>query len=313
MFHNYRADWGVFKPRRFFLVFNKLAGRSRQDSVQDVLSLARDYRIEFERIYVLPDDELNFDFVRDDVVFIRGGDGTTHHFLTEIMTRGKEIPMLAHIYGGSMCTVEKCLRVPDRVKLIKKVSDYLRDGRFIFIPRPSIEICFGDERKYGFLFGAILPATFLRDYYSYGETGPKTAVRTVSKYVRGVLLMDKDIIKKFKSEKVRLISKDFSIEKDFYLIGASTVHSFGLNFSTFPKAPKCSSGFNLIATSLFPLFLVFFLPLIYFGVLPPNSLNVVLDEIKISFDSEKDFTIDGDIYSAKDLVLRTGPVVRFIV
>lgn len=312
MFHIYRTEKVKFKPKRFFLVFNRLAGKTRRESVQDVLSLAKDYGIEFERVYVLPEDRLDFEFESNDVLFMRGGDGTTHLFLTELVSRGGEIPVFAHIYGGSMCTVERCLRIPDRRTLFMKIERYLEDGYFVFVPRPSIEFVSDNEKRYGFLFGAILPPTFLKDYYSHNETGPKIALKTLAYYIKGILLMKEEVIRKFKQERAKLISKNFSIERDFCLIGASTVHSFGLNFSTFPKAPMCSSEFNLIATSISPFLLTLFLPFIYFGILPPSSLNLVLDEVSISFKSQKDFTIDGDIYSAKDLILKTGPVVRFI-
>ncbi|MCS7213623.1 MAG: hypothetical protein NZ927_05330 [Candidatus Calescibacterium sp.] len=319
MFHKYPVESNEFYPNRFFLVFNRLAGKNKKEDIRSIISLAEKNNIKFHRIYILPEEPIRYkDFEVDDIVFIKGGDGTTHQFLTSLIHHNgkKSIPFIAHMYGGSMCTVEKCLRIPERRKLIEKISKYIKDRVIRFIPRPSIHIEFENsnyETKYGFLFGSIVAATFLRDYYSYGETGPKTAIRTVLYYLKGVLLLKTEILAKFSPQKVRIKSEDFGKkEMNSYLLGASTVHSFGLNFSTFPKAPDYQDKFNFIGTSLNPLVLAFFIPSIYFGILPPGSINFVSNDVQIEFESKQNFTIDGDLYSAKNINLKIGPTVRFI-
>lgn len=318
MYHVYRIQESNFEGGNFFLVFNRLAGKKSKDSIEDIIYIARKYGIQFQRVFILPEDKLIYKFNKNDIVFLRGGDGTLHHFLSNLYSvSGNNFPYIAHLYGGSMCTVEKCIRVPQREKLIEKIQRYIKEKTIKFVPRPSIEITFSESKniyiKLGFIFGAVLPATFLRDYYSYPETGPKTAVKTVFDYVKGILLMKKQVLKKFESKRVRLRSEEIGeLVRNFHLLGASTIHSFGLNFSTFPKAPKYSDKFNFIGTSVNPFVITLMLPFIYFGILPPFSINFVSQKVDISFDSSSDFTIDGDIYSAEEITLKVGPTVRFV-
>ena len=339
MKHRYRkikVDVG-----RIFLVFNKKANSnfkpSRFINLKDKISKNK---IPLEGEFVVPDDKIPYsEFREGDTFLMFGGDGTIHRFLSGLYGNGFQSTInICHLRGGTMNTVAECLSIPRTDEVLRRLGNRLMSGELQeAIPRTPIAVKTEDLFLCGFMFGAIAPYKFLEKYYSGGFLGPIKGAITVVESVYDVLVRKNDLSKKetcqlaFKREKNEqealgekkqeaLREKKYEendsrwekIKNDFLIIGAGTIHSFGLNFSNFPKAPEAEGSFNLIAFHGSPHKIAIYLPLIYFGKLPKESINELVDRAYLEFEKKVGFTVDGDLYKARRIELTTAPEVNFI-
>jgi diacylglycerol kinase family enzyme len=320
MFHKYPKEKAEIK--RIFLFYNKKAFYNRNSNSSRFIQLMRkfeDVKIIPEKIFVLPDNKIDLEPDDGDALLIFGGDGTIHRVLTEIFKNLKETKnfpkiLVGHLRGGTMNTIATCLQIPKIENILLKIKE---SKKIDVIPRNPIEIKTEKDVFYGFLFGAITPFNFLEKYYAGKILGPIRGTETLLIALSEMLKKEKkrEILKKQKCKiKVAFYEEipHLETEGEFLLIGASTIHSFGLNFSNFPKAPKCSDSFNFIAYSDFLFKLAIYLPLIYFGKLPKDSLNEIARGAEIESQEKIGFTIDGDLYSARKITLKPAPKVFFI-
>jgi diacylglycerol kinase family enzyme len=320
MFHEYPKEKAEIK--RIFLFYNKKAFYNRNSNSSRFIQLMRkfeDVKIIPEKIFVLPDHKIDLEPKDGDALLIFGGDGTIHRVLTEIFKNLKETKnfpkiLVGHLRGGTMNTIATCLQIPKIENILSKIKE---SKKIDVIPRNPIEIKTEKDVFYGFLFGAITPFNFLEKYYTGKILGPIRGAETLLIGLSEMLKKEekREILKKQKC-KIKVVFYEeiphLETECEFLLIGASTIHSFGLNFSNFPKAPKCNDSFNFIAYSDSPLKLAAYLPLIYFGKLPKDSLNEIVKGAEIESQEKIGFTIDGDLYSARKTTLKPAPKVFFI-
>ncbi len=320
MFHEYPKEKAEI--RRIFLFYNKKAFYNRNSNSSRFIKLMRKFeetKIIPEKIFVLPDNKIDLEPKDGDALLIFGGDGTIHRVLTEIFKNLKETRnfpkiLIGHLRGGTMNTIATCLQISKVEKILLNIKE---SKKIDVIPRNPIEIKTEKDLFYGFLFGAITPFNFLEKYYSGKILGPIRGAETLLIGVLELLKKEekREILKKQKC-KIKVLFYEgihpLETEDEFLLIGASTIHSFGLNFSNFPKAPKCNDSFNIICYSASLLKLAVYLPLIYFGKLPKDSLNEIVKDVEIESKEELGFTIDGDLYSARKITLKPAPKVFFI-
>ena len=295
------------------LFYNTLAnGNNLPHRKENFLFLVKKYLPE-SKIVFLPDENFDWSEVEeDDIVCIFGGDGTLHRTLTKIFEakRFSELKV-AYFHGGSMSTVAKNISAPKNQKLFELVANFLEGEERWFVPRISLLFEWQGKKAIGFLFGAFLVADFLKDYYSGGTPGPVQGAKTLALYIARALTLRKSLFGKRKAQVV-LDGRKLGLEK-FIAVGASSTHSFGLNFRTFPKAPYLLDDFNFIATDISPVVLALWAPLIYFGKLPPKSINEPAKEVEITFEKKETFTIDGDLYETENLKISKGPKINFLV
>jgi diacylglycerol kinase family enzyme len=321
MFHEYPKEKAEIK--RIFLFYNKKAFYNRNSNSSRFIQLMRKFeevKIIPEKIFVLPDHKIDLELKDGDALLIFGGDGTIHRVLTEIFKNlkenGENFPkiLVGHLRGGTMNTIATCLQIPKIENILLKIKE---SKKIDVIPRNPIEIKTEKDVFYGFLFGAITPFNFLEKYYAGKILGPIRGAETLLIGLSEILKKEekREILKKQKC-KIKVVFYEeiphLETEGEFLLIGASTIHSFGLNFSNFPKAPKCNDSFNFIAYSDSLLKLAIYLPLIYFGKLPKDSFNEITRESEIESQEKIGFTIDGDLYSARKITLRPAPKVFFV-
>ncbi len=336
MRHRYRKSRAYIS--RIFLVFNKKANSNfkphRFIKLKEEISKNR---IPLEGEFVVPDDKIPYSmFHEGDTFLMFGGDGTIHRFLSELYKNGFQGKInICHLRGGTMNTVAECLRIPKTDELLRKLGERLRSGDpQEVISRTPIAVKTEELFLCGFMFGALVPYKFLEKYYSGKFLGPIKGAITVMESVYDVLVGRSDLAKKEMCElafrkkenhegEIRESAKKEKeegkkevrwqrLEEEFLIIGAGAIHSFGLNFSNFPKAPDAEGSFNLIAFHGSPHKIVIYLPLIYFGELPKEAINELVDEAYLEFRRKVGFTVDGDLYQARRIELTTAPEVNFI-
>ena len=333
MRHNYRKS--KVNVSRIFLIFNKKANSNFKP--QRFIKLKEEIsknRISLEGEFVIPDDKIPYSmFHEGDTFLMFGGDGTIHRFLSELYRNGFQGNInICHLRGGTMNTVAECLCIPKTDELLRKIGERLKSGESQeVIPRYPIAVKTEELFLCGFMFGAVVPYRFLEKYYSGKFLGPIKGAITVIESIYEVLVGRSDLAKKevcklnFRKEgkrgkSVKAENKEGEgketrlqrVEEEFLIIGAGAIHSFGLNFSNFPKAPEAERSFNLIAFHGSPHKIVLYLPLIYFGKLPGEAINELTDKALLEFRKKVGFTVDGDLYQAKRIELTTAPEVNFI-
>jgi|GEM_PF-892647 diacylglycerol kinase family enzyme len=323
MYHNYKKLKKKKKISRLILVYNKKAGNNSNYSPSRFITLYRlleGEKILPNKVIFFPDQNIEFDVKDGDIFLVFGGDGTLSYLLTSLkksgaMGRISEI-FLAHLRGGTMNTIASSLRIPKPSQLLKKIQSYISSEEIEVIPRNVLFISTEKDFLAGIIFGAITPYKFLQDYYSGKIQGPVGGAKTIIRALSEIPKNEKNILR-FERCKLNVYLSDekmcdLEIEKDFFIIGASTIHTFGLNFSNFPKAPYSHNNFNALAYSGSVIKLGFFLPLIWFGILPKESLNELAVKIDIESEREIGFTVDGDLYTARKISVSSGDQVFFI-
>ncbi len=294
------------------LVYNKIASGGRNGSPSKFIKIVELVKKYLKaKIVVIPDESMDIEPDPSIPILIYGGDGTIHRVITAITGRYRDNIRgnitVGHLRGGTMNTIATCLRISNTKNLIKTL--YM-SNKVRVTPRRAIEVYTESDHLCGFIFGAILPHRFLERYYAGVVLGPIGGFKTLITVALQGIKNQSDIAKK---ERAKIKVDEVSVESDFLIIGAGTVHSFGLNFSNFPLAPLTQDSFNLIAYAEAHKKLVAYLPLIYFGKLPKSAINILTKKAEIEFEKEVGFTVDGDLYKSKKIKLAIGPEINFII
>jgi diacylglycerol kinase (ATP) len=257
---------------------------------------------------------------RIDILGISGGDGTMHHTLTAmIKTYGEQpLPPVAILRGGTMNTIANSLGIRGETpKLLFELVDKHRRGlgeQLQIFERELLQV--GD--KYGFIFGNGIIYNFLHEYYSTGNPSPSTAAKLIlsaaaSTLTRGAL--SQRIYRRFRA---RVIADgDPWACEDFITVAAAVVQQIGLGFKPFYRCDERPGSFAVLGIHTSAFGFVTELQRIHAG--RPMRRDKVIDAIarEVVFqpltDEKLEYIVDGDTYTeGGDLVLRTGPRLRFI-
>ncbi len=316
MKHNYPKQRKKFE--KIYLIYNKKASSNHKPSTYLRVLDNIWQNVKPMELFIVPHEKIEDIQVDDEtVLLIYGGDGTIHNTITYLYTKKRvRTPLIiGHLRGGTMNTIATCLKIPKNSEIIEKLKSGNREVEVI--PRNSIkvEIDGGSKELYGFMFGGgKLVYNFLKYYYEGKILGPTGAVKTLLTTIAKAVKGDRQISGRYKL-RIKIWDIQRQEENDFLIFGAGTIHSFGLNFSNFPKAPQSKNSFNFIAYAGSTVKLISFLPLIYFGILPQDAINEQATKVTVESLNSEDvgFTLDGDLYSAKTFTLTPGPELYFIV
>lgn len=248
-------------------------------------------------------------------VAVCGGDGSHHHILSRFINiYGKEpVPPLLHLRAGTMNTQPRTINLKGKPEeILKRMIAILKQNG---TPRVFVRDTIRVEDRYCFIFGVGMTANFLNEYYKGEGTGPKKAMKTIWKAIKGVTV-GADVGSLFDRLNCRVeVDGKLVPHNDFIAVIATTVDDIGIGFKPMYRAYEKEGTFHVLSAGCQPGDIVKNLWKIKTG--QPVNHPHVFDQIgkKLVIKSEKKmlYTMDGDMYEAeKKLEAEAGPQVRLV-
>ncbi|MDD5043224.1 MAG: diacylglycerol kinase family protein [Patescibacteria group bacterium] len=257
-----------------------------------------------------------------DVLFIYGGDGTLHRFLTDwfnFFGEEAEIPLLVPLHGGTMDIAATALGIPhNSAYAVTKIISLLRKEENVkkFCRGLSLLKVSGSESEnlYG-LEVALGPAVnFLKEY----ENGPKGLWQVAKIFIFSILAVLIGWPVRFQ-EFLRKLECSAEIDgvkigrREFTVLYCSVIHRVIFGFRPF-RDTHGLRGFRFLAYAVSPLAIVSRLPFLAYAIIPKSDryINSSAEEITLAGFEKTMFTVDGDIYESQNSVkVEEGPRVRF--
>jgi diacylglycerol kinase family enzyme len=248
-------------------------------------------------------------------VAVCGGDGTHHHVLSRFINIYKKntLPPILHLRAGTMNTQPRTINLKGKPgRILKRLIALLKkNGNPKLFIRDTIRV--GD--KYCFIFGTGMTANFLAEYYKGEGTGPKKAVKTIAKAIRGVAF-GADVGSLFDRLDCKVvIDGNLVPHNDFIAVIASTVDDIGIGFKAMHRAYEKDGTFHILSVGCEPSVIVKNLIKIKTGtpVCHPYVFDNIGKKVEITSNKKIFYQMDGDLYETKGkLVAEIGPPVRLV-
>jgi diacylglycerol kinase family enzyme len=256
-----------------------------------------------------------------DMLGVNGGDGTGHVVLTAFARayEGRPLPRLLLLRGGAMNTVAHGHGIGGTPEgILKDVLERRRRG----IPLRTIERDLlrvqwdGGPPRYGFIFGTGAVVTFLEAYYRRPNPSPLSALGLVIRGIGSALRNGPFALSLMRRERLRVETDGEEWPDGNYLaLIAGSTPDIGLGFRAFHRCDEQPGFFHAVGVTCPILPLALTLPRLRAG--RPwrrrHALDEVARELVVSTDRPR-FTVDGDLYAARDQVrVTTGPGIEIVV
>lgn len=241
-------------------------------------------------------------------VAICGGDGTGQALLSALLpayrASGNTPPAIVPLGGGTINTIARNLGVrgsPEQI-LARLVATLDAGAALPTIRHPLVTV----NGRRGFLFAAALGARFLELYYDTREPGPARAARLAIQVSASALLGGALTRKLFHASSLSLeLEGEPPRRLDARLLVASTIPEVGVGMRVCRRGGRNPRRFHLFASSLSPLEMGLRIPAVQAGtpVAGPNDLDALVSRARLRFDAEEPYTLDGDLFHARELEL----------
>jgi diacylglycerol kinase family enzyme len=160
-----------------------------------------------------------------------------------------------------------------------------------------------------------MTANFLAEYYKGEGTGPKKAVKTIGKAIRGVVF-GADVGALFDRLDCKVVVDGKLVpHNDFIAVIASTVDDVGIGFKPMHRAYEKDGTFHIISVGCEPSVIVKNIVNIKTGrpVKHPLVFDSIGKKVEIMSNKKMLYTMDGDMYEAeRKLVGEIGPRVKLV-
>ena len=254
-----------------------------------------------------------------DLIAICGGDGTNHLVCTGLVhayqKAARPIPPIHLLRGGSMNTIARNNSIdgPAQQALANLVAKNESGEAFSTVRQSLIKI----NQGYGFFFGNGYATNFLEEYYNSSlESGPGRAAQITFAAIASILSngqMLKRLSRKFEAE-VLIDGKPAGLDS-YGMIMASFIEAIGIGFRPLYRAREEQERFHLLVSGLRPLEFVKQVHRFYGGkrIVGQDHIDCLASELVIRSETPLWFTIDGELYQEKRIVISTGPTLDLIV
>lgn len=250
-----------------------------------------------------------------DYIGVAGGDGTLHLALTEIINiySSGSVPPLLILREGTMDNVARTIHLDGKgPDLIKRLLWAIENKKEIGIhERDTIKI----NDKYCFLFGTGMVTNFLNEVYNGKEKGLLRNIQVaLSAFLEGVKNEENGKIFKRMNGEIYIDGKKLEMDPVNGIL-AGTVEHIGMGFSPLISASKEKKSFQVIITAMPPAKLVKNINRLRIGkeIDDIGYYNTICREMKLHFNGNFEYTMDGDIYRAdNELIVETGPAVKLV-
>jgi diacylglycerol kinase family enzyme len=259
-----------------------------------------------------------------DAVVLAGGDGS-HMCGVSALARafaaaraGDALPPVALAPGGTVCTVASNLG--------------MRGGAQAWAERVMTEACSGAPRlrehatlrvrddaggeRVGFIFGAGLVARFFDEYYGSGAQGVVPAAGIAARIFAGSLF-GTSLAKRVLTPAACSVEVDGEPQavRAWSLVLASVVRDVGLHVRATYRAGEEPGRFHVVASGLPPRGLAFEAPRVLLGRAMSRGprVDALARSLRVSFDDESSYVLDGDVMRAREVRVEPGPSIRVVV
>jgi diacylglycerol kinase family enzyme len=256
-----------------------------------------------------------------DLLGVNGGDGTGHVVLTAFARAygDRPLPKLLLLRGGAMNTVAHGHGVRGTPEgILKDVLEHRRRGIPLrTVDRDLLRVQADEEApRYGFIFGTGAVVAFLEAYDRTPSPSPMTAIRLVFRGIGSALRNGPFAQSLTRRERLRIETDGEEWPDGSYLtFVAGSTPDIGLGFRAFHRCAEQPGFFHAVGVTCPILPLALTLPRIRAG--RPWRRRHALDEVarELVLTTERPrFTIDGDLYSAREQVrVTTGPGIEIVV
>jgi diacylglycerol kinase family enzyme len=255
-----------------------------------------------------------------DLLGVNGGDGTGHVVLTAFARayRDAPLPSLALLRGGSMNTVADAHDVHGTPEsIVKALLETRRAGAPLrCVERDLLSVTADDAPpRLGFLFGTGAVVAFLDAFYATRHATRATAAGLVVRAVASALVGGKLAQALTARERLR-VSSDGEEWPDaaFLTVMAGAVPEIGFGCRPFSRCDEQPGFFHAVGVTGSTFQVALHLPRIWSGRPWKRSLGVDAVTRDLLVEGPVRFTIDGDLYEAREHVrVRTGPPVRVVL
>ncbi|HEY3355335.1 MAG TPA: diacylglycerol kinase family protein [Polyangia bacterium] len=244
-----------------------------------------------------------------------GGDGTNLSVLSEavrVFPPGA-LPRVLILRGGTVNTVASELGLsghPEEI-LARCVALHRRDQLMPATQRNLLRV----GEQHGFLFGAGMAGRFFEAYYGGPITGVAWASVLAARIIGSAFLNGTFAQWIFHPVEAEITADGHRLPIDrFTLIVAATIASAGLGFKPTYLGNAAPGRLHLIASGLSPAELAANAPRCLLGrrLKGRPHCDLLAEEVRIRFARPETYTFDGDLFRAREVVLRAGPRVTFL-
>lgn len=250
-----------------------------------------------------------------DYIGVAGGDGTLHMAVTDLINiyGPGNLPPLLILREGTMDNVARTIKLQGRgPELIKRLLWAIENNKKIEIHRRfTLKI----NDKYCFLFGTGIVTSFLNEVYSGREKGLIRNIQVAFKaFIEGISNTQNGRIFNMMSGKIIIDNTKININPVNGIL-AGTVEHIGMGFSPLAQAVTEDNTFQSLITGMEPLKLIKNINKIRKGhkIDEPGYFSTVCRKMTLSYSSDFDYTMDGDMYRAdKELIVEIGPAIDLV-
>lgn len=244
------------------------------------------------------------------VIATCGGDGTNLSTITELVRKfgATRLPAFALLRGGTVNTVAENLAIRGQPEeLLARLIARREAGELSLRGQDLLHV----SGRYGFLFAAAMGARFLEAYYERREPGPGWAALLAARTIASSLVYG-PFARRLFSEVPAELEVDGRPERAVShprLLLASTVPDVGIGMRVTWQAGRQPGRFHLIASHLSTAKMALQLPRVLAGRPLAGSphLDVLARSAHLRFPSPEPFTLDGELYRAREISIEIGP------
>ena len=254
-----------------------------------------------------------------DLVCFCGGDGTNHLVATALIPAyrqaGLPLPPVHFLRGGSMNTTAgglglKCGAEKALAKLLEQ-----RDAGGE--PRTVRQGTMRVNEWYAFCFGNGYAANFLEEYYACRfETGPRRAAEVTYKAITSILAQGdffQRLARPFEAE-VLVDGKGLGFPA-YGMVLAGFIECIGLGFKPLYRAREQEGSFHVMVTALAPARILAQVHRFFSGkpLVGEHHFDEIAREVVIRCPEVFGFTLDGEMYHDREVVISAGPALDVVL
>ena len=243
------------------------------------------------------------------VVFC-GGDGSLMAGVTALKRHFDELPPLAPIPGGTVCTVGRNWGISgDPARCLQRLLERPRR----LVARPTLAVQDDTELRIGFIFGSGLVARFFQLYYERGAPGYSGSAKMV-----GRIFVESFVGGSLARRVLEPLPCTLAVDghelppRAWSLICSSVVANLGLHMLVTHRAAEQPQRPHLVATPLAPQRLGPRLPLVLAGrpLGGSDSFDDLTSNFSLQFPDEGPYVLDGELLTTKRVEVCAGPVIE---
>ncbi|MCB9556761.1 MAG: hypothetical protein H6707_11710 [Deltaproteobacteria bacterium] len=299
------------------LLVNQRARRvQRQPAFLDQLADRFGARLRIQRTAGLSDARRAIDRLPDDcrLIAVCGGDGTISQTITMLADRfAARMPTILVVPGGTMNTIAKnVVGRPSSEEQIRRALELLAADRPLGIRDvPTIRA----NGRLCFMTGAALAARFLEVYYERKAGWSAAAALAVELPLAAAfqLPLARRIFEPTRA-RITVDERQIACER-FALIIAATIPDVGLGMKVTYRGGRRSDCFHFVGSGLAARQLASQMLRGFRGkpIAGDHHFDMLARGVRIQFEEQEAYMVDGDLLRSDRLDLALGPVARFFV